>query len=283
MRKILSQDAEDFLDLQAELEGSVGPFRWSLTPSTFELSSNEGHVWLAGLVPPAVCVQQMAQYLSDNELIRAGHFHFKRDRNQFIVCRAVLRMILGRYLQIEPKQIQFSYGPHGKPDLAKRLGDGELRFNLAHSHELAIYAFTRGRKIGVDIEYLRVISDIEQIASEFFSANEIATLHALPASQRQQAFFNCWTRKEAYIKAIGKGLSQPLDQFEVSLASTDPVNLLHVEGAPNEVSRWSLNALTPAPGYVAALAVEGHNWRPTFWRFPQSTSEVHKSSQTSGI
>ena len=116
--------------------------------------------------------------------------------------------------------------PMESPIWQKKLGDGTLRFNLAHSHELALYAFTRGREIGVDIEYLRALPDADQIADRFFSARENATLQALPASQRRQAFFNCWTRKEAYIKAIGKGLSQPLDQFEVSLAPGDPARLL---------------------------------------------------------
>jgi 4'-phosphopantetheinyl transferase len=198
----------------------------------------------------------------------------------FIVARAVLRMILGRYLQIEPKQVQFSYGYHGKPELAERLGDTELRFNLAHSHELALYAFTRGREIGVDIEYLRFIPDAEQIAASFFSAGEIAALQALPANQRQMAFFACWTSKEAYVKAVGKGLALPLDQFEVSLAPGEPAGLLNVKGAPGEAPRWSLNTWTPAPGYVAALAVKGRNWQPTYWQFPKSTSDVPLTFQT---
>jgi 4'-phosphopantetheinyl transferase len=244
---------------------------WLYPPSSLTLSNDDVHVWLAELDPPAAPMQQMAQCLSETERIKSEKFHFKRDRMHFIVSRAVLRMILGRYLQIEPKRIQFSYGPHGKPDLAKSLGESTLRFNLAHSHDLALYAFTLDREIGVDLEYLRVISDFKQIASEYFSANEIATLHVIPASQRQKAFFNCWTRKEAYIKATGKGLAQPLDQFEVSLAPEEPARLLNVEGFPEEASRWSLKALTTATGYVAALAVEGHNWRLTFWQFSEST------------
>jgi len=256
---------------------------WLSPTSSLTLSNNDVHVWLTELDPLAECVQQMVQCLSENELVRAGRFHFKRDKKRFILCRAALRTILGSYLNIEPNRVQFSYGPHGKPYLAKKLGNDTLQFNLARSHKLALYAFASNRQIGVDLEYLRALPDAEQIAARFFSAHENASLQALSASQRRQAFFNCWTRKEAYIKAIGKGLSQPLDQFEVSLAPSDPVNLLHVEGDPKEVSRWSLNALTPAPGYVAALAVEGHNWRPTFWQFPESTSQGHQSSQTSGI
>jgi 4'-phosphopantetheinyl transferase len=283
MRKISSQEAEDFMILQAELAGGVSPFPWSLPQSTLKLSSNDVHIWIAELNSLTMHVHQFAQYLNDEKRMRANRFHLKQDREQFSVCRGVLRIILGQYLRIEPNRIQFSYGPHGKPYLEETVGDSTLRFNLGHSNDIALYAFTRCREIGVDIEYLRALPDADQVANRFFSADENAALHALPASQRRQAFFNCWTRKEAYIKAIGKGLAQPLDQFEVSLAPTDPVNLLHVEGAPKEASRWSLNALTPAPGYVAALAVEGHNWRPTIWQFPESTSEVYQSSQTSRI
>ena len=195
----------------------------------------------------------MAQCLIEDERIRAERFNFRRDRKRFIVGRGVLRMILGRYLHIEPNRVQFSYGPHGKPYLAD--GDGALQFNLARSHELALYAFTRGREIGVDIEYFRALTDAEQIADSFFSPRENAILQALPASQRQQAFYNCWTRKEAYIKAIGKGLAQPLDQFDVSLAPGESTRLLKVEGSPEEGSRWSLYSLTPVAGYVAAVAV----------------------------
>ena len=156
-------------------------------------------------------VHQFAQYLNDEERMRANHFRLKQDRKQFSVCPGVLRIMIGHYLRIEPNRVRFSYGPHGKPYLEETLGDSTLRFNLGHSNDIALYAFTCCREIGVDIKYLRALPDADRITDRFFLAREIATLHALPASQRQQAFFNCWTRKEAYIKAIGKGLSQPLD------------------------------------------------------------------------
>jgi 4'-phosphopantetheinyl transferase len=225
------------------------------------LSSNDVHVWRALLDQPDLCVQQLAQTLSSEELMRAECFHFELDRTRFIVGRGVLRTILGLYLGAEPSRLEFCYGHHGKPHLAERFGAGELRFNLAHSHELALYAFARGREIGVDLEYIRHMPDAEQIAANFFSAREYAMLRALPTSRKEQAFFNCWTRKEAYTKAIGRGLAQSLDQFDVSLVPGEPAGLLNVEGAPEEASRWSSETLTPAPGYVAALAVEGHNWR----------------------
>ncbi len=233
------------------------------------LSSNDIHVWRATLDQPTLRVQQLSETLSEEEHMRTELFHFEQDRKCFIVGSGVLRTILGRYLGTEPSRLQFCYGPHGKPYLAGRFGEGALRFNLAHSHELALYAFTRGREIGVDLEYIRYMPDAEHIAASFFSARENAVLHSLPASQKQEAFFNCWTRKEAYIKAIGNGLGQPLDKFDVSLAPGEPARLLNVEGDTEEASRWSLNALTPTPGYVGALAVEGHNWCLTYWQFPE--------------
>ena len=271
MWKISNQEAQDDITPWTELKGKDTSLSWSLPRSTLELSRNEVHVWLARLDSPDIRHQQMAKNLIEDEWIRAKKFYFKRDRQRFIVCRAALRMILGRYLHIEPNRVQFSYGPHGKPYLAETVSDGTLQFNIGHSNDIALYAFTRSREIGVDIEYLQTLLDADQIAARFFSARENAALQALSTSQKQQAFFNCWTRKEAYIKAIGKGLSQPLDQFEVSLAPGAPASLLSVRGAPEEASRWSLKALTPASGYAAALAVEGHNWRPAFWQFPVST------------
>lgn len=234
------------------------------------LSSNDVHIWRAALDQPALCVEKLAQTLSEEEHTRAERFHFQRDRRRFIVGRGVLRTTLALYLGTDPSQLKFCHGPYGKPHLAApTYGAGDaLRFNLAHSHELALYAFTRGREIGVDLEYIRRALDVGQIAARFFSSGENAVLDALPTDQKQEAFFNCWTRKEAYIKAIGDGLAQPLHQFDVSLAPGKPARLLSVKGDPEEASRWSLKALIPAPDYVAALAVEGHGWELQCWQWP---------------
>ena len=213
-------------------------------------------------------MQKLEQILSKDEQTRAARFHFQRDRRRFAVGRGILRAILGGYLNVEPDQVEFCYGAHGKPYLAGNLDDSALRFNLAHSHELVVYAFACGRDIGVDLEYIRPIPNFERISANFFSARENAALNSLPAEQRQEAFFNCWTRKEAYIKALGDGLAHPLDQFDVSLIPGEPVRLLSVEQAPEEVSRWRFQAFTPTPGYAAAVVVEGHDWQPQFWQWP---------------
>jgi 4'-phosphopantetheinyl transferase len=238
---------------------------WLRPPSNLTLPGRDVHVWSVSLEQPVAHLHQLRQLLSNDEQDRAERFHFERDRRRSIVVHGTLRTILGRYLDIEPGRLQFRCGPHGKPYLTQELDHGALQFNLAHSNEVAVYAFTCGRQIGIDVEYIRPIPDVEQIAVRFFSAGENAALCALPESLRLETFFNCWTRKEAYIKAIGEGLSHPLDQFQVSLAPGEAARLLWVEGSPEKVGRWSLTALSPAPGYVAALAVEGFDYHLKCW------------------
>lgn len=214
-------------------------------------------------------VQQLAETLAPDERQRAERFHFERDRRRFIVGRGVLRRILGRYLALEPNRLQFCYGPWGKPALAgiSTTQEGQFCFNLAHSQSLALYAVTCERELGVDIEYIRAVPEAEQIAARFFSAQENTVLRSLPPQQKQEAFFNCWTRKEAYIKAIGDGLAQPLAEFDVSLTPGEPASLLRISGDTQAAAGWSIQALTPAPGYVAALAVKGHDWQLKCWQW----------------
>jgi 4'-phosphopantetheinyl transferase len=244
---------------------------WQLPPPDLALPGDQVHVWRVFLDQPSWYVDGLAQRLSRDELARAERFHFERDMRRFVVGRGMLRTILGRYLAIDPRQVRFRYGERGKPHLADEFAGSGLRFNLAHSHEMALYAFTRGREVGIDVEHVRPLSDVEEIAERFFSAHENAEFRSLPESQELEAFYNCWTRKEAYLKATGDGLTRPLDQFAVSLAPGDLARLLRVTGDPAEISRWSLQALAPAPGYVAAVAVEGPADRLTYWQCPDWT------------
>jgi 4'-phosphopantetheinyl transferase len=231
------------------------------------LLSDDVHVWCAFLDQPAARAQQLAQTLSADERMRAERFYFERDRKRFIVGRGLLRTILGCYLGIAPNRLQFCYGPRGKPDLAEICGGRKLCFNLSHSQGLALYGITRDRKIGIDLEHIRPISKTEQIAERFFSVRENAVFRALPPSKKQVAFLNCWTRKEAYLKAIGEGLVRSLEQIEVSLAPGEPARLLSIEGDLQSAERWILQELTPALGYVAALVVEGYGWRLKCWQW----------------
>ena len=231
------------------------------------LSGDEVHVWRASLGRPTLRVQQLLRTLSDDERRRAERFQLEHDREHFVVARGTLRSILGRYLGAEPSRVQFEYGPHGKPRLAEPFVSQAVRFNLAHSHNWALYAFAHQRDVGIDLERVCPLPDAEEIATRFFSAHESAAWGALSRNRKQEAFYLCWTRKEAYIKAIGDGLARPLDQFDVSLVPAEPARLLHVEGDPKEARRWSLQTLKPVPGYVAALAAEGHGWRLVCWDY----------------
>jgi 4'-phosphopantetheinyl transferase len=231
------------------------------------LGGREVHVWRASLEPETEAVSRMRQLLSADEQERANRFHFEIDRRHFIVARGCLRTILSRYIGIAPDEIRFRYATHGKPMLANSIEQvPTLRFNLSHSHNLALFGFTRVGEIGVDIEYIRPDFNGDDVARRFFSPAEVACLNEIPPVDRYKAFFSCWTRKEAFVKARKLGLSLALDQFDVSLSPQVPAALLRTRWNEDEASRWSLNAIEVEPGYVAAVAVEGHNWHLTRWQ-----------------
>ena len=234
----------------------------------FGVGWRRGSCLARGLGPGPSQIQSFRQNLAADEQARAGRFYFQKDREHFIVARGVLRAILGRYLNREPAGLPFCYGSHGKPALAGQSERGAIRFNVSHSHGVALYAVTREREVGIDLERIRFDLEVVEIAERFFSRREAAMLRTLPMAAQRQAFFRCWTRKEAYIKARGEGLSLPLDQFDVSLAPGEPAAVLGTQGDPSEASRWSLEELSPAPGYAAALAAEGHGWRLACWQWP---------------
>jgi 4'-phosphopantetheinyl transferase len=245
---------------------------WPAQPETLVLPGDELHVLLASLDESKAQLRIFSSILAPDEISRAERFHFQKDREHFIVARGMLRTILGQYLSEHPARLSFSYSSHGKPALVRATEniDDEahnIRFNLSHSGGLALYAIARKREIGVDIEQHRPdLTDME-IAGQFFSAPEIAALLALPTEQRAGEFFTFWTLKEAYIKARGEGLSFPLDRFYVSLIPGRPEVTLNVSGDAHESSRWSLRSLNPAPGYAAAVAAEGHDWKLRCWRY----------------
>lgn len=220
------------------------------------------HVWRIALEISDALLTRWREILADDERLRAERFHFEKDRRHFIAGRGALRMLLARYLNQSAQEVCFAYSNYGKPQLANSTSTIDLRFNLTHSHGLALLALTHGRDIGVDVERLRDMErDGEPLAERFFSPRESAVLRSLPPEMRREAFFHCWTRKEAYIKANGKGLSLPLDQFDVSLRPGEPAMLLATQHDPDEVRRWSMHSLLPAAGYVGALAIEGRSWR----------------------
>jgi len=237
---------------------------WSLMPERPLLGQRDVHVWRVDLNQSRAIIERCRQLLSDDEQDRADRFHFESDRQHFIVARGCLREMLARYLDIGAQTIRFSYTSHGKPELAISYSQARpLNFNLAHSGDFALYAFTGVGEIGVDLEHIRPDFTSDDIARRFFSSNEVGRLTGLPANVRHEAFFNCWTRKEAFLKAKGIGLSLPLDQFDVTLAPAEPAALLSTRWDETEASRWSLKAIDVGPGYVAAVAVAGHDWELT--------------------
>jgi 4'-phosphopantetheinyl transferase len=240
-------------------EGGGLSARWAEPQGAPALAENEVHVWRVGLDGAAP-----AGVLSDDERQRAARFRFERDRRRFAAARASLREILGGYLGEPPERLRFGQGAHGKPVLAWPAASG-VCFNVSHSDALALCAVSRGREVGVDVEALRPLPDADALAERFFSAAELAELRRLPDARRLQAFFCCWTRKEAYLKAIGCGLLQPLDAFDVSVAPEDLDCRLSVPAQPAEAARWLLLSLDAGPGYAAAVAGSDRPWQPVRW------------------
>jgi 4'-phosphopantetheinyl transferase len=240
---------------------------WSRPPAGLTLGDDEVHVWRARVDLEPAQLARLREFLTPDELNRAARFHFSRDRERFIAGRGVLRALLGRYLNVPPDAHRFRYNPYGKPELASEQGAVPLCFNISHARGLALLAVARNRAVGVDLEYVRAEMAVMDIADRFFSAREVTTLRALPVEQWPAAFFACWTRKEAHIKAHGEGLSLPLDSFDVSLTPGEPASLLCVDGDVERARDWSLCELTPGEGYTGALAVQGRNWRLRCWQW----------------
>jgi len=212
----------------------------------------EVRVWLTELDRSPAVVDRLFAVLSPDEQERAARFHFRQDAMRWIVARSTLRDVLGRCLRTDPAAIAFDYGEKGKPALFRST---DLQFSVAHSGEVAAYAVTIGAPVGVDVERLRPLDRLESIAERTFSRRECETLRGLPVELRPAGFFNCWTRKEAYVKALGEGLSYPLQRFSVSLEPGVPARLESVEDAPDHVDGWTMEALSLGPGFTGAVVV----------------------------
>jgi 4'-phosphopantetheinyl transferase len=228
---------------------------WPAAPASPRLTSDEVHVWRAALDAPAPRLDAFAATLSADERERASRFYFERDRIRFTSARGILRDILARYLDADPRDLQFRYGAHGKPALNGAFA-GAVTFNVSHSGGLGLFAFSQRAELGVDIEQVRPMPDGDDIATRFFSPDEVACLRSLPPEVRNHAFFDCWARKESYLKALGDGLALPLDGFDVTFAPGEEPRL-RVRGDSRETMRWSITALAAPTGYAAALVTEG--------------------------
>jgi 4'-phosphopantetheinyl transferase len=241
------------------------PAAWDPQPRDQSLAENEIHVWAAFLEQPALSTSHMLRALSPDERSRAERFYFPRDRRRYIIAHGFLRAVLARYLGVDPGDVLVRYLPSGKPELAPERSADRLQFNLSHSHELALCAIGRGRRLGIDVEWIRRDLAGEGIAERLFAPCEAAALRILPRSRQTEGFFARWTLKEAYLKARGVGLRVPLNQFAVTLAADQSAALLFDATDRQAASRWSLQSLDVGAAYAAALAVEGQGWRVRRW------------------
>jgi len=229
---------------------------WLFGQAPEGLQKDEIHVWhvLTSLKPDQM--DKLAASLSSDELGRAERFRFAKDRARYVIGRGVLRALLADYLGATAKDVRFRYSEKGKPELMPAPGRPGIQFNLAHSGDLVVYGFVKERRVGIDVEEVRFDFRTDEIAERFFSDAEREALRKLPESQRHAGFFRCWTRKEAYLKATGDGLSMPLCDFDVSLAADQPARLLATRPAASEAAKWQMQNLDFGPQYAAALIVE---------------------------
>ena len=212
----------------------------------------EIHVWHACVDRVDADLCYFETLLSADEKNRADRFHFPKDKNRFVVARGLLRELIGAYLQQAPSRLEFSYAEYGKPSLAAENTSNGLCFNLSYSGDVVLYAIARERNLGIDVEQMRADAARDDIAQRHFAARELSDLRSLPPEQRLEGFFNCWTRKEAYLKATGIGLRIALDSFSVTLTPGQPAQLLSgVE------TKWQIAARSPEEGYVAAVVYDG--------------------------
>jgi 4'-phosphopantetheinyl transferase len=229
------------------------------------LSEDEVQLWRVDLESIRSDEARWKEVLSPDEARRASRFHFAIDRQRFVAARALLRMILAGYLATGPKDVTFVYSKREKPSLGPACADRAITFNLSHSGGVALYAFARRRELGIDVEQIRGDFDVEAIARRFFSAHEQEQLAALPSPEKIEAFFRCWTRKEAYIKATGDGLSLSLTQFDVALGEGNTDALVATRPDSAEAKRWLLREVAAGTGYIAALCVRGQDWKLNDW------------------
>jgi 4'-phosphopantetheinyl transferase len=240
---------------------------WLNPPDNLNLSDDEAHIWRADLKFNECFQTSFLKLLSPDEKSRAQKFRFTKDSRNFIIARGILRSLIGKYLKIKPAEISFRYSEFGKPGIAD---NHSLQFNISHSKNIALFAFIKKLNVGVDVEFVNPDIEVKDIAEKFFSPNEVLNLYALPEKQHTLGFFNCWTRKEAFIKAVGEGLSFPLNKFEVSLEPDKPAKLLATDWEPKAVSKWSIFSMSPATNFVGSLAIEGVVEKIKFWNWQKS-------------
>jgi len=236
-----------------------------------ELAGRDVDVWAVQLFAPDTVVERCLAVLSPDERARAERFVFQRHRRAFVLSRGILRRLLGRYTSQTPAAIGFSYGRKGKPCLLELAR--HIQFNCSHSADMTLYAMTRHCDLGVDVEKIRPLQDVAEIAQPFFCPEEVRELFSLPAAEREAVFFRCWTRKEAYIKAVGDGLAIPLDSFRLTMAPGDPAGFVHFDNDATLAREWTLHDFPAIPGYASAIAYRDAP-RPLRWDRVMTAAEI---------
>jgi 4'-phosphopantetheinyl transferase len=240
---------------------------FDLVPKDLDPSNDEVHIICASLDQSPARMEHLAGMLSADERARAARFHFDKDKKRFAAGRGMLREILGWLLRAEPAGLVFSYGPRGKPRLAGPTAGHLVHFNLAHADSLVVYAVSRDHEIGVDIERVRPLPDVELLAAQIFSKEENEQWQALPVEMKTEAFFTCWTSKEACLKANGEGISGALHEVEVSLTPGEPAQLVRIAGDPHAAAQWCLHSLSPAWDYTSVVALNRPASRISCWKW----------------
>jgi 4'-phosphopantetheinyl transferase len=249
--------------------GEATSSQFMQTGSPFQISIHDVHVWIISIKTSDRVVSHFERILSEDEVDRASRFRFPHLRDAFVISHGCLRHLLGQYLDLHPATICFSYGHKGKPSLSP---ESALQFNLTHSNGMAAVALTSGCQIGVDLEHIRPMNDMQQLAGQYFCPEEIDEIMSLPSKDRERAFFLCWTRKEAYIKAIGDGLSCPLDSFRVTVLPDIDARLIHIGGSRVAAEMWTLHDLGLAADYAATVAYRDRQRSLSI--FPIAASEL---------
>jgi 4'-phosphopantetheinyl transferase len=219
------------------------------------LNKNEVHLYWRKLDLPPQKLENLTTILSPDEQEKVNRFRFEKDQKRYIISRGILRILLANYLKLAPKLIKFDYNPQGKPSLNASLNLQQIHFNLSHSEGLVLYGITRNYLIGVDLEYIKPLTDGEKIAKRFFSPQEYQTISLLPQPEKAIAFFKAWTAKEAFLKATGEGISDSLDQIEFNLQPDQPLQLLKIRGNAKLASQWTLFNFSPVADTIATIII----------------------------
>jgi len=253
---------------------------WRPCPHQIQTNRGEVHVWRCPVSLSTKRAGGWVQILSSDERIRAARFVFKKDRVQFIVARAFLRVLLGRYLHRLPEAIRFTYGENGKPGLPAHASDGPFGFNIAHAGDWIVCAVAPSSQIGVDIECAHRGLDVSSLGDSILSDGEQEALRSLPIGERITSFLACWTRKEAYLKSMGLGLQVPLDTFEVSVRPSERPRIVSIDGNQDRAEHWFLEEFSPTERYAGAVVIRGSGWRVIYHDFVFETDLFGQPTST---